>query len=168
MKALPLALVLYSIACGAPESRETRPAPGHEPLETASLPEEDVVPLEPEGAAPRALARDRPCSWAKAWSDPATPDPLLAGVGGTPNPERVASSPVLLPVREPLPKGEIAVEIVILPDGTVSEAKVASTTDPPWPEAESTVLEALKTWRYEPSTLGGTPITVCATVVVRP
>jgi TonB family protein len=71
-------------------------------------------------------------------------------------------------VREPSPRGEISVEIVILPDGSVSEATVVSTTNPPWPEAESAVLEAVKTWRYEPPVLGGTPIAICSTVFVRP
>jgi len=158
----------FGLACGAPPSREARPAPGEEPIETASLPDEEVVPLEPEAAMPRAPASERPCSWAAAWSDPSTPDPLLAGVGGTPNPERVAANPVRLPVREPSPKGAISVEIVVLPDGSVSEAAVVSTTDPPWPEAESAVVEAVTTWRYEPPTLSGTPISVCTTVVIRP
>jgi TonB family protein len=71
-------------------------------------------------------------------------------------------------VRDPSPQGEISVEIVVLPDGSVSEARVVSTTNPPWPEAESAVLDAVKTWRYEPPTLGGTPITVCTTLVIRP
>lgn len=168
MKAATFVLLAFSFGCGAPQSRETRPAPGEEPIESASLPDEEVVPLEPEATARRALARERPCSWAKAWSDPATPDPLLAGVGGAPNPERIAAGAVRLPVREPSPLGEISVEIVILPDGSVSEARVVSTTNPPWPEAESAVLEAVKTWRYEPPVLGGTPVALCSTVFVRP
>ena len=159
-----LAFSFGALGCRAPQSRETGPAPGEEPIETASLPDEEVDPLEPEAATPRAPARERPCSWAKAWSDPSTPDPLLAGVGGTPIPERAASSPVRLPVREPSPQGEISVEIVILPDGSVSEATVVSTTDSPWEAAESAVLEAVKTWRYEPPTLGGTQIAVCMTI----
>jgi TonB family protein len=170
MKAEAFILLGFSLglACGAPPSREARPAPGEEPIETASLPDEEVVPLEPEAAMPRAPASQRPCSWANAWSDPGTADPLLAGVGGTPVPERVARSPVRLPVREPPPQGAISVEIVVLPDGSVSEAVVVSTTDPPWPEAEAAVVEAVKSWRYEPPTLGGTPISVCSTVVIRP
>ena len=167
MKARTFVLLAFSFGCGAPQSRETRPAPGEEPIETASLPDEDVVPLEPE-AAPRAPASERPCSWAQAWPDPSTPDPLLAGVGGTPNPERVAESPIRLPIREPAPQGEISVEVIILPDGSVSEAAVVSTTDPPWPEAEAAVVEAVKTWRYERPTLSGTPIAVCSTIVIRP
>ncbi len=168
MKARTLALLALLSGCGSPQSREARPAPGEEPLETASLPDEDVVPLEPEPKAQRAPAAERPCSWAKAWSDPAAPDPLLAGIGGAPNPERVSASPVQIPTREPSAQGEITVEIVVLPDGSVSEAAVVSTTDPPWPEAESAVVEAVKTWRYQPPTLGGTPISVCTTIVVRP
>jgi TonB family protein len=171
MKAPTFVLVAFSIGafgCAAPQSRESRPAPGEESIETASLPDEEVVPLEPDAATPRAPASERPCSWAKAWSDPTTPDPLLAGVGGTPTPERVAAGPIKLPVREPSPRGEIAVDIVIMPDGSVSETKVVTTTEPPWPEAEKAVLDAVKTWRYEPPTLGGTPIAVCSTVFVRP
>lgn len=168
MKTATFVLLAFSFGCGAPQSRETRPAPGEEPIETASLPDEEVVPLEPEAATPRAPARERPCSWANAWSDPETPDPLLAGIGGTPIPERLAPSIVRLPVREPSPQGEISLEIVVLPDGSVSEAIVVSTTDPPWTEAESAVLNAAKTWRYEPPTLGGTPIAVCTTLVIRP
>jgi TonB family protein len=168
MKAAAFVLLAMFVGCGSPRSREARPAPGEEPIETASLPDEEVVPLEPEPAAPRAPAAERPCSWAKAWSDPSTPDPLLAGIGGTPDPERVSANPLRLPIREPVPGGEISVEIVVLPDGTVSEAAVVSTTDPPWPEAESAALEAVKAWRYEPPALGGTPISVCTTIVIRP
>jgi TonB family protein len=168
MKAALFVLLAFPLGCAAPPSREARPAPGEEPIETASLPDEEVVPLEPEAAAPRAPAKERPCSWASAWSDPATPDPLLAGVGGAPNPERVGSSPVRFPVREPAPMGEIGLEIVVLPDGSVSEAVVVSKTNPPWPEAERAVLDAVKSWRYQPPTLGGTPIAVCSTVFVRP
>lgn len=167
-RAASVVLAGLIFGCGAPQSNETRPAPGEEPIETASLPDEEVVPLEPEAATRRAPASERPCSWAKAWSDPATPDPLLAGVGGAPNPERVASGPIRLSVRDPSPKGEIIVELVILPDGSVSEAAVVSSTDPPWPEAEKAAIEGVKTWSYEPPTLGGTPIAVCATLVIRP
>jgi TonB family protein len=75
---------------------------------------------------------------------------------------------VQIPIRETSPRGEITVEIVVLPDGSVSEAAILSTTDPPWPEAEAAVVEAVKTWRYEPPTLGGTPIAVCSTIAIRP
>jgi TonB family protein len=160
-------LLGLALSCGGPEARPSRPEPGEEPIETASIPDDEVVALEPEAAQHRAEAKDRPCSWAKAWSDPATPDPLLAGVGGAPIPERVDSNPVRLPMRDPSPSGEIAVEMVILPDGTVSEATVVATTDPPWPEAERAVLDAVKSWRYAPPTLSGTPISVCSTVVIQ-
>jgi TonB family protein len=154
------------LSCGGPQSRPSRPEPGEEPIETASIPDEEVIALKPDGASRRAAAEDRPCSWAKAWSDPAIPDPLFAGVGGAPIPERVDSTPVRLPVRDPSPSGEISVEMVILPDGTVSEATVVATTDPPWPEGERAALDAVKSWRYDPPTLGGTPVAVCATVSI--
>ena len=167
MRALAQALFVLFLGCGAPSSRESRPAPGDEPIETASLPDEEVVPLAPESTARRAPASERPCSWAKAWSDPAVPDPLLAGVGGAPIPERVDSNPVRLPARASGAGGEFSVEMVVLPDGSVSEAILVDRTDPPWPEGERAILDAVTTWRYEPPTLGGTPIAVCLTVLIQ-
>jgi TonB family protein len=166
-KTLTTALLALSLACGAPSSRE-RPAPGDEPIETASLPDEEVVPLEPEPTPRRAPASERPCAWAKAWSDPATPDPVLAGIGGAPIPERVEANPMRLPSRASRAVGEISVEVVVLPDGSVSEATIVSTIDPPWPEGERAILDSVRTWRYEPPTLGGTPVAVCSTFVVKP
>ena len=160
-------LLSILIACGAPSSRESRPAPGEEPIESASLPDEEVVPLEPESEPRRAPASERPCSWAKAWSDDAVPDPLLAGIGSTPVPERVDSNPLRVPSRGSSPAGEFSVEMVVLPDGRVSEATIVSRTGPPWPEGESAILEAVTKWRFEPPNLGGTPIAVCSTVVIK-
>jgi protein TonB len=153
MKDLAFLLALTASACRGPQSRETRPVPGEEPLETASVSGEEVVALAPE-TAPRGASKERSC--------------LLAGVGGAPHPQRIDAAPVRLPLREPPPLGEITVEIVISPDGSVSEASLVSTTEPSWPEAEKAVLDAVKSWRYEPPTLGGTPISVCASVAIRP
>ncbi len=169
MRASAFIFLALSLGCGSPQSRETRPAPGEEPIETASLPDEEIVPLEPEAGTPQFPATsDSPCSWAKAWSDPSIPDPLFEGLGGTPRLERIAGDPVRIPMREPPPEGDIVIEIVVLPDGSVPEAQVVATTYPPWPEAAQSVIDAVKTWRYEPPTLGGTPISVCKTIVVRP
>ncbi len=159
--------VLLACACGAPQSRDVRPEPGEEPIETASLPDEEVVPLEPESTTRRAPASERPCAWASAWSDPATPDPLLAGIGGAPVPERVDTNPVRLPARPSSHAGAISIEMVVLPDGSVAEAVVVSTTDPPWPEGERAALDAVKSWRYQPPLLGGTPIAVCASISIK-
>jgi TonB family protein len=156
-------------ACGAAPERSAAPAraePGEEPLETASLPEDEVVPIEPD--ASRAGTEGRPCAWARAWKDPNAPRPLLAGVGGVPNPARVTEAAISLPVREPAPSGSIVVEIVVAPEGSVTETKVVRSTDPPWPEAEERILQSVGRWRYEPSSFEGTPIAVCTTVTIQP
>jgi hypothetical protein len=57
--------------------------------------------------------------------------------------------------------------MVVLPDGSVSEATVVEKPDPPWPEGERAILDAVKTWRYEPPALSGTPIAVCMTVAIQ-
>jgi outer membrane biosynthesis protein TonB len=140
--------------------------PGEETLETASLGDEEVVPIEPENVP--VSTEGRPCAWARAWTDPKAPKPLLAGAGGVPNPARVSDSPISLPVREPAPSGEIVVELVVSPDGSVLEAGIVGTTDPPWPEAEERIVSAVRTWRYEPTLFEGTPIAVCTSVSIRP
>lgn len=151
MKAAAFLIAVAALGCGSEPTGTPRPAPGEEPIETASLEDEEVVSLAPE---PAAKAKERPC--------------LLAAVGGAPDPRRIDEAPVRLPTRDPAPRGGIEVEIEILPDGSVGRAEILSTTEPPWPEGERAVLEAVKTWRYEPPALGGTPISLCATIVIRP
>lgn len=177
---LPLAALALAVACGSREPSNsasrggrggaeptTTVLPGEEPLETETLPEEEVQTLRPE-PVPEPPAETRPCAWASAWREPGAPRPLLAGVGGVPSPARVKETPMRVPVREPKPSGTIVVELVIAPDGGVSEAKVLRTTTPPWPEAEEAVLESVRSWRYEPPSFEGTPIAVCTTVLVQP
>jgi TonB family protein len=163
--ALPLTLCLGACESGAPQ--KPRVEPGEEPLETASLPDEEVVSLAPEKArSTPARGRPFPCSWASAWTDDAEPDPLLAGVGGVPNPEKISDAPIQIPVKDPSPEGEMTVEVVIRSDGSVSEASVVHSTDPPWPEAERAILESVKKWRYRPPVFDGTPVSLCATLLV--
>jgi hypothetical protein len=57
--------------------------------------------------------------------------------------------------------------MVVLPGGAVSEATIVSGIDPPWPEGERAILDAVTTWRYEPPTLGGTPVAVCTAVSIK-
>jgi TonB family protein len=145
--------------------------PGEEPLETATLDDEEIVPLKPETTRDPSAAARRPCAWARAWGSPNEPKPLAAGIDGVDNPVRVADSPISLPVRKTSSGGnggEMVVEIVVGPDGSVSEAAVVRSTDPPWPEAEAIVVEAVRQWRYEPPKRDGTPVAVCTTLVLRP
>lgn len=143
--------------------------PGEEPLETATLDDEEIVPLEPERTRAASAAASRPCAWARAWESPNEPNPLAAGIGGVENPVKVSDSPISLPVpAAPKPQGPMVVEIVVSPDGRVSEAAVVRSTYPPWPEAEAIVVEAVRKWRYEPAKLDGKPVAVCTTLVLRP
>lgn len=145
------------------------PLPGEEPLETESIGDEEVTGLPPERArGTTAPPASRPCGWSEAWSDPEAPKPLVAGVGDVPNPTKISEEPIRIPARAPLPSGNIIVEFVIAPDGVVREARVVRSTEPPWPSADRAVEEAVRTWRYEPPTVSGTPVAVCATAFVSP
>ncbi|HXV59531.1 MAG TPA: TonB family protein [Vicinamibacteria bacterium] len=168
------ALLASLVACSAaeekadPQSRSQRPALGEEPLETASITDDEVVPLTPERAATARPPSGRPCAWARAWQDPSSPKPHLAGVGGVPNPEKRSETAIRLPDRDPIPQGEIVVEAVVGPDGAVREASVVGSTTPPWPEAEASILDAIRRWTYEPPRFDGTPVSVCVTILVSP
>ncbi|HSF16764.1 MAG TPA: TonB family protein [Vicinamibacteria bacterium] len=167
------ALAASLVACSAAEEktdspRAPRPAAGEEPLETASITDDEVVPLTPERVAAAPKAAGRPCAWARAWQDPSSPKPVLAGVGGVPNPAKRSETPIRLPARDPIPQGEIVVEAIVGPDGAVSEAKVVRSTTPSWPEAEAAILDAIRRWTYEPPLFDGTPVSVCATILVSP
>jgi TonB family protein len=170
---LVLALGLAT-ACQSPSPRSTDSPPAHnavipgeEPLETATLGGEEVVPLKPE---PRAMtpSAGRPCAWAAAWNDPRAAHPVLSGVGGAPAPERTKDAPISIPVKEGWSTGEIVVEIVIDPDGSVAEASVVHAAEPRHPEVEAAIVKAVRAWRYEKPTFDGTPVAVCSTLVLRP
>lgn len=140
-------------------------APGEEPLETETLDEEEIVPLKPP---PRSTTPPpgRPCAWAAVWNDPKAAHPLLAGVGGAPMPKKIQDAPISIPVTEGSPTGAIVVEIVIDPEGKVTEAAVVQADEPRRPEVESAIVRAVRKWRYEKPTFEGTAIAVCSTLVV--
>ncbi len=143
-----------------------KPAPGHEPLETAAIGGEEVQTLPSEaGPAPNAV---RPCSWSSVWQKDDIPNPHLAGIGGLPMPVKTSDRELLIPGARPSQSSEIQAEIVIGPFGAVLEATIVHASEPRWPEAEEAILATLREWRYEPQTLDGKPITVCSTLVIRP
>lgn len=144
-----------------------KPAPGEEPLETASIDSGEVqtLPAERRAAAPVPLG---PCSWSSAWQKDDVPNPRLAGVDGLPMPVKTSDADVMIPGDRPEQTSEIHAEIVIGPFGAVIEATIVHAPEPRWPEAEQAIIEAVRQWRYEPQTLDGKPITVCSTLVMKP
>ena len=167
-------LIALSLVGCRPESNDRpspapvqKPAPGEEPLETASIGDDEVqtLPAERRQAVPRPLG---PCSWSSAWQKDDVPNPRLAGVDGLPMPVKTSHTDVLIPGERPEASSEIHAEIVIGPFGAVLEATIVHAPEPRWPEAEQAIIEAVRQWRYEPQTLGGEPITVCSTLVMKP
>jgi TonB family protein len=169
---LTLVGIALGTACQAPgpakAPREPNAvAPGEEPLETATVGDEEVVPLKPEPRSTTPPA-GRPCAWAAVWHDPDAAHPLLSGVGGAPLPVKVRDAPISVPVREGASTGEIVVEILIDPNGNVSEASVVHAAEPRSPEVEAAVVSAVRKWRYDKPTFDGTPVALCSAFVLRP
>lgn len=167
-------LVAISMASCRPASDErtagpiekAKPAPGEEVLETASIGGGEVQTLPAERRlAPAPLG---PCSWSSAWQKDDVPNPHLAGVDGLPMPVKTSHTDVMIPGERPETTAEIHAEILIGPFGAVLEATIVHAAEPRWPEAERAILAAVRQWRYEPQTLGGKPITVCSTLVMKP
>lgn len=147
-------------------ARTAKPAPGEEPLETASIGEEVVQTLPAErGSAPPPLG---PCSWSSVWQKDDVPNARLAGVGGLPMPVRTSGKEIMIPGERPEVTSEIHAEIVIGPFGAVLEATIVHAPEPRWPEAEQAILDTVRNWRYEPQTLDGEPVTVCSTLILKP
>lgn len=165
--------VCLLLVCCDPASQErprpapaAKPAPGEEPLETASIGEESVQTLPAERrSAPAPLG---PCSWSSVWQRDDVPKPRLAGVGGLPMPVRTSGKDIMIPGERPETTSEIHAEIVIGPFGAVLEATIVHAPEPRWPEAEQAILDTVREWRYEPQTLDGKPITVCSTLILKP
>jgi hypothetical protein len=165
-------LLIALMGCRPPSQQRPRPAavekpaPGEEPLETASIGDDVVqtLPSEPH-AAPSTLG---PCAWASVWQQDDVPNPHLAGTDGLPMPVKTSDRPLLIPGERPAVSSEIQAEIVIGPFGAVLEATIVHASEPRWPAAEQAILATVREWRYEPQTLGGKPITVCSTLLIRP
>lgn len=165
-------IAIFMASCRSDErtaaapAENTKPAPGEEVLETASIGSEEVQTLPAERrVAPAPLG---PCSWSSAWQKEDVPNPHLAGVDGLAMPVKTSHTDVMIPGDRPETTSEIHAEILIGPFGAVLEATIVHASEPRWPEAEQAILDAVRQWRYEPQTLGGKPITVCSTLVMRP
>jgi TonB family protein len=64
--------------------------------------------------------------------------------------------------------GVLVYEIKIDESGTVTEVRIAKPVDgeEPWPTVAAAWRRAILDWRYEPTVVGGNPVTVCMTVTV--
>ena len=138
-----------------------------EPLETASIGNATVKTIEEETISnTKEFKSNRPCAWANAWKDKKVANPLLAGVGEVPMPIKTFDVELLLPVSKKSSGGEVVAEIVIGPDGNVSESTILHATEPRWPEAEEAILKTINQWKYQAATIDGTPISTCSTLVI--
>ena len=89
--------------------------------------------------------------------------PVRVG-GNIRTPARIQGADPVLPetARQAGIRGVVIVEIVIAPDGHVSSAKVLRSI----PVLDAAAIEAVRKWRYEPTSLNGTPVSVIMTVTV--
>jgi protein TonB len=168
---MSIALGFHILACGpsgseppqvepkAPEPASTEPPP----LETVTMDDPEIIPVqEPQ------ISRERPvgvpCPWAKIWETPGT-KPMPVG-GMVKAPQKVTDVAPVLPYRKTETQGAPVLEVIISTDGTVSEVKVVQSFNPPWPEGEAALADAVRQWKYKPTVLEGKPIPVCTKITL--
>jgi protein TonB len=65
--------------------------------------------------------------------------------------------------REARVEGVVILSVVIAKDGTISDIKVISSSDP---RLLTGVVDAVKQWVYKPTLLNGEPVEVITTVTI--
>jgi TonB family protein len=161
-------LTLFSCNSGERHSRPEQPAPEAPkeppPLETVTMDDERIVPLQEErGPAKRPVGV--PCAWADIWGETGGLKPMPVG-GMVKAPQKVETVEPVLPYRKTETQGTPVIEVIIDTGGNVSEAKVLQSFDPPWPEGDAAIIEAIRQWKYEPTVLEGNVIPVCAKITL--
>ncbi len=167
---LVLSCLLLAGSCdtGRQESVPTppppTPIPKPEPLETVTMEEAEILPIEePKGENPSAAGF--PCSWASIWGKPGGMKPLPVG-GMIKSPKKLRDVPPAFPRRETETRGTPVLEVVIDTSGNVAEATILQSVIPPWPEGDAALLSAIQQWKYEPSELDGNPIALCMKITL--
>jgi TonB family protein len=126
--------------------------------------DEEIVPIQEErGPARRPIGV--PCAWAEIWADPGSRKPMPVG-GMVKTPKKTESVEPVLPYRETVTHGTPVIEVIIDTSGHVAEAKVLQSFDPPWPEGDAAIVDAIRKWRYEPTVLDGETVPVCAKITL--
>lgn len=109
------------------------------------------------------------CHWSSSWA----PAELSRGARLIP-PKKTRDVPIRWP-QDPLGasfrrqgKGLPIAELVVDQQGTVADAQLLRRArwDPPWPEADAAMLQAVRQWEFKPATVSGTPVQACVTVSI--
>jgi TonB family protein len=108
------------------------------------------------------------CRWSEHWTEPAggTGD---KAVKATP-PKKVHDSQIVWPedTARHTGQGLPIVEAVLDAHGKVVDVRVVRpiTWEPPCPEFDQAIIDAIRKWEYTPARLGERPIPVCLTITV--
>jgi protein TonB len=97
---------------------------------------------------------------------PPPPTPKTLRVGGSIQPPRKLRhvAPVYPPIaQQARVTGTVILEAVLSPAGEVTDVKVLRSV----PLLDAAAIDAVKQWRYAPTLLNGTPVSVLMTVTVR-
>jgi protein TonB len=181
----PAALVLVRpVPVPVPEVTPPAPAPVPPPDVPTTATPATVVPapiVEPTSIAPPLFAPERadtripivfgliPGAGSEPQAPPGPPasgtgDPLPVG-GDIERPQKIADAkPVYPPIaRAAGIDGIVIVEAIIDETGAVRDARVLRSV----PLLDQAALDAVRQWRFTPSTLNGVPVAVVMTVTVR-
>jgi TonB family protein len=126
--------------------------------------DEEIVPIQEE-RGPARHPVGVPCPWAEIWTASGGPKPMPVG-GMVKAPTKIETVEPVLPYRETEARGTPVIEVVIDTQGQVAEAKVLQSFDPPWPEGDAAILDAIRRWKYQPTILDGKAIPVCAKITL--
>jgi len=146
------------------EATVTIPVPDFEPPEPLDRPQPVALP-QPD-LAPFDSGFDLAADILDAPPPPEPPDEPVLVVGDVLPPEKLyAPQPRFPEIERQIGRGGlVVVQAVIERDGTVGEVKILRGASRALDEA---AVEAVKTWRFQPATLNGRPLTVYYQLTVR-
>ena len=108
------------------------------------------------------------CKWSEHW--PKLADGTTDDSGKPTPPKEVHDSPISWPgdTAHRTGSGVPIVEAVVDADGKVVDVRIVRpiTWEPPWPEFDKAIIDAIRSWRYTPAKRGDRPVPACVSITI--